>query len=547
MTRDPINNMPLEKNGSSAEQLLSLLGQKPQIDIKQLWFVLMQRKWWVIVTSFLVTAGSIIYALLYIRPIFEASSTIRIAPSRLYRSVSGVTPGTSQNVNYRALQGRVLSVEFLALLGRRLELDKNEEIKDVVKAAKERAPGIPSDQLMDRMLAKFLKGNLSISTAGAELFNITARHSQPEMAYYLSKTLTEIFVDESKKSELSGIRGVKEFSDEQLAIYKKKVEDAEEKLKLLHKRIAVRYASSVTGRSDSLGSLNMYELKSKADIAISRRQNLLLKAQSRLPKSIKVTPWEQIPPLRPVKIQIDNKIEEFKKRVTMQSWQGNYELVMNNEFSLLRMEANRILQRWIPGQYKSLGRDAYQNIQTYLLGEIDLYIFRAQQSFAEQMLSNFVNVAAAKPEEDFELKKLHAEIEQNRAVYDLFFKHSRGSQIEEALQNSDMDFKYSIVEQARIPLNAVSGSKKVFVMTAFALSLGLGIAFVFGLEFIDQSIKTVEDVERDLKIPVWGIVPKINTPFSDWHEALRKSRVTAETEQIARNNKLLRKDRQKTA
>ncbi|MFQ5412730.1 MAG: hypothetical protein ACE5EC_10555, partial [Phycisphaerae bacterium] len=39
----------------------------------------------------------------------------------------------------------------------------------------------------------------------------------------------------------------------------------------------------------------------------------------------------------------------------------------------------------------------------------------AQQRFAEQMLSNFVNVAAAKPEEDFELKKLHAEIEQNRA------------------------------------------------------------------------------------------------------------------------------------
>ncbi|MFQ5632182.1 MAG: hypothetical protein ACE5I1_25715, partial [bacterium] len=438
-------------------------------------------------------------------------------------------------------QGRVLSVEFLALLGRRLDLDKNEEIIAAVESAQERAPGIPSDQLLDRMLAKFLRGNLSISTAGAELFNLTARHSQPEMAYYLSKTLTEIFVDESKKSELSGIRGVKEFSDEQLAIYKKKVEEAEEKLKLLHKRIAVRYASSVTGRSDSLGSLNMYELKSKADIAINRRQNLLLKTRARIPQNLQVIPWEQIPQLQTVKTQIDDKIEEFKKRVTMQSWQGNYELVMNNEFSLLRMQANRILQRWIPSQYVRLGRDAHQNIQTYLLGEIDLYIFRSQQRFAEQMLSNFVNVAAAKPEEDFELKKLHAEIEQNRAVYDLFFKHSRGSQIEEALQNSDMDFKYSIVEQARIPLNAVSGSKKVFVITAFALSLGLGIALVFGLEFIDQSIKTVEDVEQHLKVPVWGIVPKINTPFSKWHDALRSSRVTAETEKISQNNKLLRK------
>lgn len=523
---------------SVAEELLSVLTQRPQIDLRQIFFVLLRRKWWVILPCTLTTLGSVIYALLYVRPIYEASSSIRIAPSRLYRSVSDVTPGTSQNVNYRALRSRVLSVEYLALLGRRLELNKNPEIENQARSLQERVPGIAYDEIVDRVLAKFLKKNLSISTSGEEMFHITARHPSPEMAYYLSKTLTEIFIDESKKSELSGIRGVKEFSDEQLAIYKRKVEEAEEKLKQLHKRIAIRYAQSVTGRSDSLGSLNIYELKSKADIAIHRRQRMLATAREQLPRQIRLPNWEQVPALQPLKQLIDEKIMEFKKRVTMQNWQNNYELVMNNEFSLLRLQANRRLQEWIPQHFHQIDQNDQQNILTYLLAEIDLYIFRAQQRFAEQLLNKFINVAAAKPEEEFELKKLHAEIEQNRAIYDLFFKHSRGSQIEEALQNSDMDFKYSIVEQARIPLAAIGGSKQVFVLTAFAISLVIGLGLVVVREFVDQTIKTVEDIERELALETWGIVPPLTIPFTRWHESLVNSALSAEAQKEMHNDVL---------
>ncbi len=108
-------------NGQAgAAQLLSLLTSRPQIDLRHYWFVILRRKWWGVVIVFLATAGCAIYAWLYIRPVYESSSTIQVLPSRLLnRSVREVTPGVSDAVDYRELQRKILSTDYLLQLAQR--------------------------------------------------------------------------------------------------------------------------------------------------------------------------------------------------------------------------------------------------------------------------------------------------------------------------------------------------------------------------------------------------------------------------------------------
>jgi uncharacterized protein involved in exopolysaccharide biosynthesis len=511
-----------ENGRSSAAQLLSLISSQQQFDWRQYWFMLWRRKWWVIMPTFLVTCGGVVYALLFVRPIYEATTSVEVSPSRLLnRSVQSVTPGASVNVDYGELRRRILSSNYLAELSRRLDLNKDEEAISAAKALHAKAPAVPFEEILDRVLIENLRKNITVTlTPGSELFQISARHKSPQIAYYLVKTLTEIFIDESKRNELRGIRGVMEFSNEQLGIYKAKVNESEDKLRQLKERLALSQAKQVGMSIQNI--LTLRELSSSSEIAISDRQRRLSQLEKKLPAAALKLLWESDLELARIKAQIDGKMENFKKSASMTNLQSNYEITLNNEINILRQECQRLLASLISRLYPS-SDEIQQTMLEYQMGQIDLYILKSRVKIADDILSDFVKLTAAAPADQLELQRLEDELTQNRHVYKIFFDQARGSQIEEALQHSDAEFKYNIFEPARLPIYGVTGSKRKFVSFCFAAGLVFGIAMIFVLEFLDQSIRSVEEVEELLHIPVWGIIPKISAPFNSWHRGLKKS------------------------
>jgi uncharacterized protein involved in exopolysaccharide biosynthesis len=190
---------------------------------------------------------------------------------------------------------------------------------------------------------------------------------------------------------------------------------------------------------------------------------------------------------------------------------------------LLRQECQRLLTSLIARLYPAAEATMQQTMVSYQLDQVDLYILNARVKIADEVLNSFVKMAATAPADQLELQHLEDDLEQNRRIYKLFSEQSRGSQIEEALQHSDAEFKYGIFEPARLPIYAVTGSKRKFVSLCFVAGLAFGVAMIFLLEFLDQSIRSVEEVEELLHIPVWAIIPKISAPFNSWHRGLKKS------------------------
>jgi capsular polysaccharide biosynthesis protein len=66
-----------------------------------------------------------------------------------------------------------------------------------------------------------------------------------------------------------------------------------------------------------------------------------------------------------------------------------------------------------------------------------------------------------------------------------------------------------IIDRAKVPKSPVSPKffNNIVLGVVIGLFLGLGLAII--LDYFDHTFKSVEDIERHLKIPVLGAVPRL--------------------------------------
>ena len=64
-----------------------------------------------------------------------------------------------------------------------------------------------------------------------------------------------------------------------------------------------------------------------------------------------------------------------------------------------------------------------------------------------------------------------------------------------------------ILESVELPKNPVAPNKKMNIAIAFMLGMMVGFGIVFLLEYLDNTYKNKEQLEKDLDIPVLGVIP----------------------------------------
>lgn len=66
-----------------------------------------------------------------------------------------------------------------------------------------------------------------------------------------------------------------------------------------------------------------------------------------------------------------------------------------------------------------------------------------------------------------------------------------------------------IIEEVVVPETPVSPNKKMNIAMAFILGLMVSVGICFLLEFMDNTFKSKEQLEREIDIPVLGAIPNI--------------------------------------
>lgn len=67
-----------------------------------------------------------------------------------------------------------------------------------------------------------------------------------------------------------------------------------------------------------------------------------------------------------------------------------------------------------------------------------------------------------------------------------------------------------VIDKAEVPVNPYKPNKMLNIAIAGVLGVMISVFIIFFLEYLDNTLKTPNDVERYLDLPVIGMIPKIS-------------------------------------
>ncbi|MBE7558916.1 hypothetical protein HS125_08195 [bacterium] len=127
-----------------------------------------------------------------------------------------------------------------------------------------------------------------------------------------------------------------------------------------------------------------------------------------------------------------------------------------------------------------------------------------QKEFEDELLkaeAELARLTALEPQ----LAQLQREVEVAKASF-----NNEVASYQRAQSSADLDREkvsnVSVVTAATLPVEPIKPRKKLNLVLGVMLGLFGGVAFAFVMEYLDQSIKTTEDVEKHLGLPVLATV-----------------------------------------
>ena len=472
--------------------------------------VIFKRKFQILLI-FLVTFSTVTVATLLARPTFEATGQILVKPGRenIYTPTTGSTiPEASINreeqINseIEILKNPSLAQEVVETIGPAYiypSLDKKKKGDSVsdISSSQEQAT------LLKNALLKFHK-NLDIrGIKKSNIIEIRFKHTNPQMAAAVVDMLAQLYID--KHLAVYKTPHSYEFFLQQSVFLKDRLTEAENKL------------------NDLKAQYNITALAEQQTILMQRTHDLRMSLNQTLSQEAEVQKRVQ---LLGQQLAASPKSSSKSKEISQHSYIIN---ALEERLVELQLKEKELLAKNTPqSRLVQNVRDEIKIVQQKLAKEEDNRYGKTQSGanpanrrLHEELVHNKIELRALgakrrsqklqlalyqKELDEFnKIEVLHnllqQEVDVDRQNYQLYLTKFEESRISDAMDSQKIASVH-LIEPAQIPLKPVS--PKVLLNLVLGLLMGAfgGLGLAFLLNFMDDSLNTVEDVENALGVPV---------------------------------------------
>src|SRR3990170_4053253 len=486
------------------------------VDLRDYWKVLLRRKLVLIIPFLTVTLVSFGGSFLLPRQ-YKSSTIVLISESRLLSRplenlVPGTTPGRSpreeREQRLATISNQITSTGFLRRLIYNLNLNQNPGVINKAKSIKSKFPEISQEELVEKILIGQLRKNISVGFRGENLVEITVYSDKPKLGAEMAKNLAQIFIDESLRYDLLGVRGALDFSDEQLAIYKKKLEEAENRLREYKEKTLKSDVDQSIASDTNLRAIVSVIDATKLEIKGFEDQNNFLKGKLTGLKAANLS-LPASDNLKSLEGQLFSSVDEYIPLLTRYSWRDAKVLTLTEKTKSLLDQIEAEIKIASQSQKGKVSADVLPLLESYSLNRINLNFLKEKLRVLNQVVEGIKNRLARTPYQEQTLRNLQQDVDTYRSIYEMFVSQSQGSQISQQVKQAEAQNRFRVIEPASIPLSPVKPDRIKITLLGCLLGLVIGGGGVVLMEFFDHSFRKVEEVEEYLGLKVLGTIPRI--------------------------------------
>lgn len=486
------------------------------LDIKDAVSILRHRKWLIILPLLLVTAIAFGGSFLLERR-YQSSTMVVIGQSQfLSKQLQALIPGQEQNrysniqkkSRLIAIHNEIISSSYLARLIDELDLADNQEIIRDAQKMHVKRPDIPVNNLVYYMLISDLRKNINVQFNGENIIEITSESSKPARAMNIATKLAEIFKDERLKRELSGVRGALDFSDEQLAIYRANLDEAERK----KADFASNYLQNMLDESVT-AETNIRAIMADIDnIKLLIDDNIKDQAESRT-RLAKYRKSELIlntdDTYKETKSNISDETERLANLMSKYTWSDPKVLNANLRISNWLKEMEALIKHGVGNQFRDASVREKAELTDFFVLQMQEMTLREKMNYLEVSLSTLRDRISLQPQIEIQMRNLENDVNSARVIHEKFKDQLTGSEISQSLMRGEAESKYRIMEPASVPITPVKPNRIKITVLGAILGLVIGGVAALLAELLDNSFKKVEDVEEFLNLSVLATIPNI--------------------------------------
>ena len=491
------------------------------LHLRDLLRIIYKRKWWILSVAIVMLVVSTLNTLME-TPQYRATTTIQIEKQAQrvvdYRDASGATElyddGQFFQTQIELLRSKALAERVMEAL--RLDLDRKpnagapatgaEKATDPVAERgdwigrilttlrKRSEPSIKDTQMLDReSVVGALRGSMQVEPVpNSRLVRINVVGADPALAARVANAWADAYTKSNMERKVDASSYARTFLEQELAKSKIRLEESENSL--------VQYT------------------RQKQILSVDEKSNPL--TQNFTDFSAALAKAEQD------RIKNEANYDEIKRTLS-----SSRDLLENKALATFReskakleLEYQQQLRTYKPGHPSmqalqaqiDLSEQRIQSESKAITGSVETTAKAALDSAIAQETRLRARVETSRrsildvQDQGIRYNILKREVDTNREMYSGLLKNLKEVGVTAMVGTNNV----SVVDKADVPLFPFRPDVYRGAMTGILLGLMAGLALAFVVEYMDDSIKFPDEVERFTGLPLIGVIPKVNVSKS---------------------------------
>ena len=511
-------------------------GSEEVISLHELWLVFLKRKWTVISIALIFLVGAFLSTTLTI-PEYRSTAQVQISPQQTrvlgfgefdfsqragrvfdeYRATQ-LQLLRSTDLNQRVVRNASL-YEYPELRGEIRQRSVTGELRQLLRTVGNSVRGMfdgsgsngsapqPATQRDPVPLAAaILRSRIEVAPIrDTHLVNISVIGFEPRFTAHAANALVAEYIQDTMRRRLDSGSEAREFLSDQLSDMRITLERSDQALMDFARN------NQIADLSERQSTQQRALAQLSGRLSEVQRELVQLNAQQQLIDQGRISSLAPVANSDAIR-DLDNRLLEARTRLRQLRAQLNetHPEVREAESLIAGLQEER--------------SQRVQRIVEEVQGRRDSLL--AEQASLNEAVREQENAILALNERSVQYNILRREFETSRELYDGLLQRMKEIGIASGAQENNV----AVIEPARVPGVPFRPNLQRNVLMGLALGLAAGLGLALMLEFLDRTIRTIEDIERLVDRPVLGMIPMVKLRGRDGVRRRKRPKVVENPE-----------------